>query len=99
MEGRKFQNHKFITCGVAEQIPMDLQLILWTMIDEVSEQDYIQVFDISISNGQGKIRHTQEVPKYENEVTFNAETAIDYSGRVFVIDDETHSTMLLPEEY
>ena len=99
MNERKFQNHKFITGVVAGQIPLDLQLILWTMIDDVPEQDYLQVFDISISKGQGKIRHTQEVPEYEKEVIFNAETTIDYSGRVFVIDDDTHSTMLLAEEY
>lgn len=99
MKKRLFENQRFITRGVAEQIPPELQLLMWSMIEDMPEQDYLQVFDISISNSGGEIHHTQEVPKYEKEVTVVAKTVSDLNVRVFVIDDETHSTMLLAEEY
>ena len=59
--------------------------------------DYLQVFSLSSENGKQKITHTQEVPEYKKEYIFNTGTAI--TAKIFVIDDKTHSTMLLAEEY
>ena len=62
------------------------------------QQDYLQVFELSEEKGEQKIEHSQEVPEYKWEHLFNVGTFI-FSGKVFVIDDETHSTMLLASEY
>ena len=62
------------------------------------QQDYLQVFELSEEKGKQKIEHSQEVPEYKREHLFNVGTSI-FSGKVFVIDDETHSTMLLASEY
>jgi hypothetical protein len=53
---------------------------------------------LSIEKGKQKIEHIQEVPEYKREYLLNAGTSI-FIDRVFVIDDETHSTMLLASEY
>ena len=44
-----------------------------------------------------RIIHTQENPDYKKEYVFNLDTAV--IGKVFVIDDGTHSTMLMNYEY
>lgn len=96
---KRFNNKRFITKGVAENISPLLQIIMWQYIDELSlPKDYLQVFDLTIENGKQKIKHTQEEPEYHNEYILNT-NADFYSGKIFVIDDETHSTMLLAEEY
>ena len=41
--------------------------------------------------------HTQEEPPYERIFTFPSDYPI--TAKIFVIDDETHTTMLLAEEY
>ncbi len=96
---KRFNNKRFITKGVAENISPLLQIIMWQYIDELSlPQDYLQVFDLTIENGKQKIKHTQEEPEYHKEYLLNTDASF-YDGKVFVIDDETHSTMLLAEEY
>ena len=93
-----FQNQKFISRGVANTIPLFLQIIMWELIKNVPvDCDYLQVFSLSSKSGKQKITHTQEVPEYKKEYIFNTGTAI--SAKIFVIDDKTHSTMLLAEEY
>ena len=80
---RRFNNKRFITKGVEENINPFLQIFMWQCIDELPlPQDYLQVFDLTIENGKQKI---SDAPLFV--------------GKIFVIDDETHSTMLLAEEY
>lgn len=96
---KRFSNKRFITKGVEENINPFLQIFMWQCIDELPlPQDYLQVFDLTIENGKQKIKHTQEEPEYHKEYILNS-NAHFYSGRIFIIDDETHSTMLLAEEY
>lgn len=93
-----FNNQKFITRGVAENIPITLQLLMWEMIHNLPvDKDYLQVFSLSEKDGKQRIIHTQEEPEYEKEYVLNI-TPIT-TGKVFVIDDNTHSTMLMNYEY
>lgn len=96
---QKFNNQHYCTKGISEWLPITTQMILWELIQtmEVPEQDYLQVFTLSIENGQQKIVHKQEFPEYSAEHLFPSTTPI--TGKIFVIDDETHSTMLFAEEY
>ena len=74
-------------------------MLLWEMIDNLTiSQDYLQVFNLSEENGKQKIEHIQEQPEYKREYLLNTGIPIFY-GKIFVIDDETHSTMLLASEY
>ena len=99
MKEKKFENERFITRGVEENLNPLLVMVLWELIDSMTiQQDYLQVFELSEEKGKQKIEHSQEEPEYKCEYLLNAGTSI-FIGRVFVIDDETHSTMLLASEY
>ena len=49
-------------------------------------------------DGKQKIAPIQEQHEYFKEYLLIADTPI-FIGKIFVIDDETHSTMLLVNEY
>ena len=99
MKNRKFQNKRFITFGVSERIPEELQVLLWLMADGVEEQDYLQIFELHGTEEGISIVHKQEVPPYENHVQVHGAKLTQSYEKVYIIDDETHSTMLLAEEY
>ncbi len=100
-----FENERYVTRGVNAEIPLGVQLALWKAIDELRNTekvlDYLQVFKIEVLDNVVplvKITHSQEVPEYKKEyVTENVGLKRDV--KVYVIDDTTHSTMLLAEEY
>ena len=71
---------------------------MWKAIDNMKiEKDYLQVFNFTAEKGKQKIEHIQEVPEYKKKYLLNADTI--FIGKIFVIDDDDHSTMLLAEEY
>ena len=94
-----FQNPRYLTRGVQETIPPELQLLMWDALDALPEpKDYFQVFRIFVLNGIQCIEHEQEQPPFKREyllpIVENPTTA-----KVYIIDDGDHSTMLLAEEY
>lgn len=98
-----FTGAKYITQGIKENVPTFLQNFLWYMIEtmEVGPKDYLQVFHLDSIMVEGKLKqkiiHTQEEPDYRKEYALFLKQII--SGKVYVIDDVTHCTMLLAEEY
>ena len=53
-----FSGKRFVTSGIAEKVPLLLQVIMWDMIDTMDEpKDHLQVFDLSEENGKQKIVH------------------------------------------
>ena len=94
-----FNNKRYITKGIAENVEPLLQVFMWHCIDEMPfPKDYLQVFNLTVANGKAKITHTQEQPEYTREYLLNVD-APSFASKIFVIDDETHSTMLLASEY
>jgi len=94
-----FNNTHFISSGIRNNVPPLLQIIMWELIKQipVDKQDYLQVFSLSVKDGRQRIKHTQEVPEYSKEYVISTENPI--TEKVFVIDDKTHSTMILANEY
>lgn len=93
-----FNNPHYVTKGVNTTIPPLLQIMLWGLIQKMPvDKDYLQVFSLSESGGKQQIIHSQEIPEYRKVYAVTLDTVIN--GKIFVIDDETHSTMLLAEEY
>ena len=94
-----FENQKFITRGVLCNIPAELADLMWHMVltMEIEEKDYLQVFKLTKTPVGQHIVHEQEQPSYSYELDVPCDDAVD--AKVFVIDDLTHSTMLLAEEY
>lgn len=92
-----FTNQRFLTRGVTSRIPPITQLFLWNLIDELSvEKDYTQFFYLSVENDRQKIIHKQEKPEYQHEYLLDTKPVTE---TVLVIDDGTHTTMILGEEY
>ena len=94
-----FENDRYITKGVETTIPLYLQVIMWELVETLpGPKDYLQVFKLSDDCGRQKIVHLQEQPEYEKEhILIAVDGAV--CDKVFVIDDETHTTMLLASEY
>lgn len=99
MKGKLFQNKRYMTKGVAEKIPFELQMTLWAMIEAIEQPDYLQVFQLEIEKGKGTIQHSQEEPEYKKTVQIMLIDEDSIHEKVFVIDDGDYSTMLLAEEY
>lgn len=95
---------RYITRGANEKLDLRLQLILWNMIDKLNEEgkelDYLQVFKVRKCEEGILIEHSQEVPEYkEKYVIALDDIEVNETIKVFVIDDEEYSTMVLAEEY
>lgn len=99
------KSNRYITKGIQQEIPLELQLFMWNCIDKLKEQgkelDYLQVFELIEDRADDIfyqiIEHRQEVPEYNKTYKICPKENVD--AKIFVIDDETHSTMLLAEEY
>lgn len=93
-----FDNNRYLTSGVDNMISLELQLFLWECVDQLPEpKDYLQVFDLSPSGTVQSITHRSEQPKYKKVYLLLSEKPI--TARIYVIDDGSHSTMLLASEY
>ena len=90
---------RYLTRGVDTEIPLDLQLFLWTAIDEMPQpRDYLQVFQLSNVNGLQSIRHSSERPEFEMTYVLPS-VEMPVTAKVYVIDSGEYCTMLLAEEY
>lgn len=101
-----FNNKRYLTKGILRGIPIEIQMIIWAMIEELKNKiktvDYLQVFELTtIYDTAGKpeqhIKHFQEQPPHKVEITVKCDVPV--KEKIYVIDDETHSTMLLASEY
>ena len=101
----EFTGKRYITQGIENEIPVELQIVMWDMIDEERKQrqtlDYLQVFVLRpvYENGveMQEITHKQEQPWRKKKIIVESESPV--SAKIFVIDDTTHITMLLNNEY
>lgn len=98
-----FDKERYITRGIKEQINPLIYLILWEMLDEmdVEEKDYLQVFDLKLSEeeeGLQEIIHSLEQPQYKNTMKFY--TNFGVNAKVYVIDTgDGNATMMLADEF
>ena len=105
MNTSPFTGSRYISSGIGNEISVELQTILWDMIDEERRQgeilDYLQIFKLRLIYENGveiqEITHYQEQPRRKKKITIEAANPI--TAKIFVIDDVTHVTMLLNHEY
>ncbi|SCK02035.1 Staphylococcal protein of uncharacterised function (DUF960) [uncultured Clostridium sp.] len=99
------KDNRYITRGINEEVDIRLQLAMWYIIDILKNDgqvklDYLQIFKIENENNFVKIEHEQEVPKYRSTHILDiADIKVNGKMKVYVIDSEEYSTMLLPSEY
>ncbi len=96
--------NRYITNGVADMIPLQLQVFLWHLYDDIklnNQYDYLQVFKIKKINQchcNLSIIHEQEYPTY----TATYQILIDHNLtdiKVYIIENEEYDLMLLGNEY
>ena len=92
------ETNRYLTCGVDNTIPLELQLFLWDCVDRLPEpKDYLQVFELRPMGTMQSITHTSEEPEYRMEYLIPSDAPI--TEKLYIIDDGDHSTMLLASEY
>ena len=93
-----FNDKRYITRGIDSEIPLWLQIFMWECVDRMPEpKDYFQVFKLGNLNGIQRITHEQEQPPFRREYLISTDNPI--TAKVYIIDSDTYSTMLLAEEY
>lgn len=101
---------RYMTSGINERLPVLYQILLWSAIDNLRDSgkklDYLQVFRIRTEDNpdrKGKllvITHSQEKPVYKREYVIPVRAdSEEVNGKIFVIDDIDHATMLWADEY
>ena len=99
------KDNRYVTRGVNEEVDIRLQLIMWSMIDKLKDEesvelDYLQVFKLRKEGNKIVINQSQEVPEYSCTYEIELEDIqIDDEIKVYVIDSGEYSTMLFPSEY
>lgn len=90
---------RYLTKGIEETIPQELQAFLWEAVDRMPEpKDYLQVFQLSTADGLQIIEHSSEVPEFKMMyILTEAEEAV--AAKIYIIDSNEYCTMLLAEEY
>ena len=90
---------RYLTRGVDESIPLNIQIFIWEVIDRMPElKDYLQAYRLTEQNGLQVINHTSEQPEYS--MTYILPTVIKaITAKVYIIDDGDYCTMLLATEY
>ena len=101
---------KYLTKGIQERIPLDLQILMWQMYDRCQEEmektDDLHVFESKSLEGNRlnqEIVHKQESPEYER--TYVVEVNPSITEKIYIIEndsdtkDETYVMMLLAEDY
>ena len=95
-----FSNERYLTREVANKLPIEIQLLMWQLIEELKvKKDYLQVFELTpIERDLVEIIHRQEIPKFTCEIVVKNKN-IKEKMKIFVINDIEYSTMMFSDEY
>ena len=86
----------YSTAVVSREIPLTIQFMAVHRRTAFSP-DYLRVFQLSAEGGKLRIVHTQECLDYRKEYLLLS--AVPITTKIYVINDETHVTMLFCETY
>lgn len=89
---------RHITSNAMSRIPVETQILMWFMLDTMDEdKDYLQIFNLSIKDGNQIIRHHQEYPIWEEDVVLLTDSPV--TEKVYIIVENGLETMMLAEDY
>ena len=94
------KDHRYMTRNIVEEIPVEINILLWNLIDELNiEKDYLQIFELN-PRGEGivEITHKQEIPEYEASIYIYNEV-IKENKKIYAIDSVEYSTLMFSYEY
>lgn len=95
---KKFFKTQGVNHSLSDEIVTKLLDSIMELKQEISEVDYLQVFDFTVDGSTTHIKHSQEVPPHEKEIILS-DSSNSFEGKIFIIDDEEYVTVLLSEEY
>lgn len=99
------KDNRYVTRGINEKINIKLQVLMWNLIDDLKSRanaklDYLQIFNLRKEMDFVIIEHSQEVPEYKDvHAVYIEGVEVEEDIKIYVIDNEEYSTMLLAEEY
>lgn len=97
------QENRYISRQVNESVPIQLQILMWSMIDSLKEKkklDYLQILRLKVKGNKVLIEHEQEVPQYKEKYEVEKiKFPIEHDMKLYVIDSVDYSTMIFAEEY
>lgn len=97
------QNKRFMTRAVGETIPLEIQLLLWNLIDHQRKQgnelDYLQVFELRRKDDKQEILHRQEIPPRKSTWIGTLKSTNPIDSVIWCIDDGENQMMLYPSDY
>ena len=95
-----FTNEKYLTREVADRVPIEMQMLMWNLVEKIEvEKDYLQIFELIPNSSEFvEIVHKQEIP----ESTFNYRVkncGIETKMKLYIIDNGDYSMMMFSHEY
>ncbi|MBP2100661.1 DUF960 family protein [Enterococcus rivorum] len=101
-------DNRYLTKGVNEQLPKEIQVYCWQLIDQKRKEaetklDYLQIFEFNRDEQRQAVEviYRQEEPFFITYHEYKITNSLSnfQVKKLWVIDDGTNQTMLLPEEY
>lgn len=97
------QDNRYMTSPIAEDIHVEIVQLIWRLIDSKKHlkipTDYLQVFELTKSNGKQAIIHRQEVPERKSFHLLPLKQAVPITRIIWCIDNGEMEMMLFPEDY
>ena len=97
------KTNRYMTSAIAEELHPEIASILWQLIDVKRglniELDYLQVFELTVSNGKQVIVHRQEVPEMQSLLMKALSDAKPITRKIWCMDSGETEMMLFQEDY
>ncbi|MED0665949.1 DUF960 family protein [Bacillus badius] len=94
---------RYMTRAIAEELHPEIAMTLWKLIDDQkakgTDLDYLQVFELSVKDGQQAIIHRQEEPFGRQERLLPLKWTKPIERTIWCIDNREGQMMLFPEDY
>jgi len=94
---------RYMTRAIAEELHPEIAVLLWRLIEarkaQKVELDYLQIFELSISNGKQAIIHRQETPERQGFWILPLKETEPITKTIWCIDNSESQIMLFPEDY
>lgn len=94
-----FTNERYLTREVEHQVPIEIQLLMWDLVEKLEEKDYLQIFELT-PKGSGIVElvHKQEIPEITSIYKIK-NTEIKEKMKLYMIDSGEYSTLMFSHEY
>ena len=94
-----FTNERYLTREVADRVPIDIQLLMWDLVERLEEKDYLQVFELTPKGSEiVEIVHKQEIPEVTSIYNIK-NNEIKSKMKLYMIDNGEYSTLMFSHEY